>query len=144
MKLFLLAPAVAIALVGCGTSTFQPYEGRSDKIVEGEGGTKEIIGGYEFWDNGTPPRRYKVLGVSTVEDQDNPVGRQLIRMAMADQIKQAGGDAAVVVDGFAQGRRSAVMVGSTGQVAVGGSVGRRQVRFQIIKYLDQPSPTAGR
>lgn len=141
MKTLLLIGA--LALTACAQTNYQVYEGRAgaQPINEGVGGTKEVIDGFEIWDNGNPPRRYQVLGVATIEDFDNPFGQARMRSAIAQQIKQAGGDAAVVLDGWSQGQSvgTGVAYNSKGQatVATGQSFGRKQARYQIVKYLDK-------
>ena len=142
MKAIFLATVAAIALAGCASTNYQAYEGRTDQIIEGQGGTKEMIGSFEIWDNGNPPRRYKVLGVATVEDFDNVFGQQRLRTAIADQIKQTGGDAAIVQDGFSQGQTIGYAYNTRGQMAFGGGTGRKQVRYQIVKYMDRPATVA--
>lgn len=129
---------IALALLaGCAQTNYQVYEGR-DSITDGRGGTKEMIDGYEIWDNGDPPRRYQVIGVATVEDFDNVFGQQRLRTAIANQIRQAGGDAAIVLDGFSQGQSIGWAMNSRGKTAIGSSTGRKQVRYRIVKYLDKP------
>lgn len=140
-QLFLAGLALALVglLAACAQTNYQVYEGRSDKIVDGQGGTKQVIDGYEVWDNGTPPRRYKVLGVTTIEDFDNVFGNSRIRSAIADQIKAAGGDAAVMLDGWSQGQSigTGVAFGRGGTAfGTGQSFGRKNMRLEIIKYLD--------
>lgn len=127
-----------LVLAGCAQTNYQIYEGRVPQIVEGQGGTKQVIDGYEIWDNGNPPRRYQVLGVTTIEDFDNLFGNQRMRSAISSQIKQAGGDAAIVQDGFSQGQSMGVAFNNRGGVATGQSFGRKQIRYQIIKYLEAP------
>lgn len=143
MRMIILACSLVAA--GCAQTNYQVYEGRNANIVEGQGGTKEVIDGYEIWDNGNPPRRYQVLGVSTIEDFDNVFGNQRMRSAIAVEIKRAGGDAAVVLDGWSQGQSVGVgtAINSKGQMAVGTgqSFGRKQTRYQIVKYLDRPGAT---
>jgi hypothetical protein len=136
---FAISALFALAMAGCASTNYQAYEGRTDQIIEGQGGTKEIVNGIELWDNGNPPRRYKVIGVATVEDFDNVFGQQRIRTAMANQVRQAGGNAAVMLDGYSQGQSTSVMVGPNGRTYVGGTSGRKQVRIQIVKYLDNPN-----
>lgn len=133
----LIAISAALALAGCASTNFQVYEGRTDQIIEGQGGTKEVIGGYEIWGNGDPPRRYQVLGVAAVEDFDNVFGNQRLRSAIVDEIKKAGGDAAVVQDAYAQGQSMNMMFSSRGQMAMGPSMGKKQVRYRSVKYLDK-------
>lgn len=133
----LFIAVAALALAACAQTNYQKYEGRTDQIIEGQGGTKEVIDGYEIWDNGDPPRRYQVLGVVTVEDFDNVFGNQRMRSAIAEEIKKAGGDAAIVQDGYSQGQSMNMMMNSRGQMAVGPSFGRKNIRYRIVKYLDK-------
>lgn len=132
---------LAFALIGCvqTKSSYQAYEGRADLVIEGEGGTKKIVKGYEIWDNGTPPRRFKVLGVAAFNDLDNYIGRSRLESAMSKAIAQAGGDAAVILSATSQGRSVGQAYGyNNGQPmsATVVTVGRQYVRIQIIKYMD--------
>ena len=138
MKIYALIAASLIFLIGCAQTNYQQYEGRNGShIIEGGGGTKEIVDEYEIWDNGSPPRRYQILGVVSVEDFDNVFGRQRIRTALSEQIKAAGGDAAVVVDTLGGGSGMAMLVGSNGQITAGPTFGKKTARWQIVKYLDK-------
>jgi len=136
IKANLLFAALA-ALAGCAQTNYQAYEGRGDQIIEGQGGTKEVVDGYEIWDNGTPPRRYKVIGVTTIEDFDNVFGNRRIRSAIAEQISAADGDAAVVVSLQGGSGGMAMAFGSNGGFAAGPVYGKKLNRYQIIKYLDK-------
>ena len=138
MKIYTLLAVLLIFLIGCAQTNYQQYEGRNgSQIIEGIGGTKEIVNEYEIWDNGTPPRRYQILGVVSVEDFDNVFGRQRIRAALSEQIKAVGGDAAVVVDTSGGGSGMAMLVGSNGQMTAGPTFGKKMARWQIVKYLDK-------
>lgn len=145
MRKCVLILAAAAALAGCSTTNYQAYEGRTAQIIEGQGGTKEVIDGYEIWDNGDPPRRYQVLGVATVEDFDNVFGNQRLRSAIVDQIKAAKGDAAIVQDGWTQGQSiggGVAFSGAKTAYGTGTSTGRKQIRYRIVKYLDKPASAA--
>ena len=138
MKLATLFTIAFVGLTGCASTNYQQFEVRNgSQIVEGQGGTKEEINGYEIWDNGTPPRRYQVLGVTAIEDFDNLLGNRRIRNALVEQIKLAGGDAAVVVDTSGGGTGMGMAIGNKGQVAVGSTFGKKTARWQIIKYMDK-------
>ena len=145
MRVKFAALLAVVLLNACAQTDYQVYEGRSGpQIIEGIGGTKQIIDGYEVWDNGTPPRRYQVLGVTSIEDFDNVFGNQRIRSALASQIKAAGGDAAVVVDAMGGGSGMGMAFSSRGGFAAGPTFNKKQQRFQIIKYLGStPSAAPG-
>jgi hypothetical protein len=129
---------ILAVVAGCASTNFQQYEGRNgSQIVEGEGGTKEIIDGIEYWGSGTPPRRYQILGMVTIEDFDNVLGNRRIRQAIADEVKAAGGDAAVAVDFSGGGQSMGVGFTNRGTVATGAAFGKKSNRYWIVKYLDK-------
>jgi hypothetical protein len=137
MRISAVFTFIVALLAGCAQTNYQQFEGRNGpQIIEGQGGTKEVINGYDIWDNGTPPRRYQVLGVVSIEDFDNVFGRGRIRDALTQQIKAVGGNAAVVVDISGGGSGMVMAIGTNGQMAAGPAVGKKTARWQIVKYLD--------
>lgn len=141
MKPTLAVTAAVLLLTACASTNFQQYEGRhGPKIVEGQGGTKEAIEGYELWGSGTPPRRYQVLGMTVIEDFDNVFGNQRIRSALVAQIKAAGGDAAIAIDASGGGQVLGTGLSSTGNVTSVVGFSKKSNRYEIVKYLDKPVP----
>ncbi len=132
----LLTLGLAAVLAGCAQTQYQQFEGRGAQIVEGQGGTKEVIDGYEVWDNGNPPRRYRILGVVQIEDSEGYLARQRVRSALVEKIKAVGGSAAVVVDGYSGGQPLGIGVNSRGQMSTFVGIGKTIARWQIVKYLD--------
>jgi len=63
---FIICIMLACILVGCATVVFQPYEGKSN-LYEGDGGTKVVVDGIDFWANGSPPRKYSIIGMVVSE-----------------------------------------------------------------------------
>src|SRR6516164_11638312 len=88
---------IGIGLAGCATSDFQPYEGRNN-VNEGVGGTKVVVEGVEFWANGSPPRKYAILGVVKSEVGAGWGDEAIIRSEVASRVKQVDGDAAIQID----------------------------------------------
>jgi hypothetical protein len=82
-------------------SDFVSYEGK-DAVQEGTGGEKKIVDGVDFWSNGAPPRKFKVIGYIT----DSRFKSGLIGMmrmsglesSIAKEAKKAGGDAVVLTN----------------------------------------------
>lgn len=56
-------------LAGCATTEYKAYEGKGN-VIDGKGGTKVVVDGMEIWDNGEPPRKFKILGI----DDQRPGG----------------------------------------------------------------------
>jgi hypothetical protein len=59
---FVFIVGLALALVGSAAAQeFLPYEGKN-AIPEGEGGTKKVVDGIDFWADGALPKPFKLLG----------------------------------------------------------------------------------
>ena len=132
-----------LAIAGCATTVYKPFEARTNSF-EGRGGTKAIIDGMEVWDNGDPPRRYKILGIVEDERPNGPIAMASLRNDIVQKAREAGGDAVIQIgsesqlagmystgSAFASGySNSATAYGSS--VAV--PIGRRLSKFAVIKF----------
>lgn len=115
---------------GCATADFQPYEGKNN-LYEGNGGTKVVSDGVEFWANGTPPRKYSILGIVASEIGAGYMSESLIRSSVAEEVKKRGGNAAIQVD---DNSRFAGIIKTSPNIYL--AAGRRQMRFAVIKYVE--------
>jgi len=127
-SLRLIAPVVLVA--GCTsfpTVAYQPYEGNAN-FFGSAGGTKLVVGGVDFWINGTPPNPFSVLGVATSEigssDSDD-IGRTVV----TGKVAPVGGSAAIQLTGNSS---FSGVLRTTPAVPV--PAGRRQMKFAIVKY----------
>jgi hypothetical protein len=134
-----------LAVAGCATTEFKPFEAKVNSY-EGKGGTKTIVGGMELWDNGDPPRTYKILGI--IEDRR---GSGLIPMAslqsdIVQKAREVGGDAVIqlgsesrITGVYTTGSASAYQYGRSA-TAYGSStsvpLGKTFSKFVVIKYLE--------
>jgi hypothetical protein len=129
MKAFLvLALAVGI-LVGCANVNYQAFEG-ADAVRQGTGGTRVVERGVDFWTYGSPPRKYKILGVLSGE-MSGTGAEGFIRGAIADEARKRGGDAVMPID-TSVNEKGALYLG-TGAV---GTTQVKQMRYTLLKYLD--------
>ena len=96
MRLIICA-ILACTLAGCATVDFQPYEGKHN-LYEGEGGTKVVVNGVDFWANGSPPRKYSIIGMVVSEVGSGIGDEAIIRSSVANEVKKQGGNAAVQVN----------------------------------------------
>ncbi|HEX4050587.1 MAG TPA: hypothetical protein VHY19_06910 [Steroidobacteraceae bacterium] len=100
---FALAVGAAALLVCSITlaSDFVSYEG-NNTIQVGTGGEKHVVDGIDFWANGAPPRKFKLLGF--INDSRHKSGLLgMVRMAglephIAKEAREAGGDAVILTD----------------------------------------------
>lgn len=144
--LLTLAAVAAIALLaGCANTEYKPFEAKNN-MFEGKGGTKVVVDGMEFWDNGDPPRKFKVLGIIDDERPGGLIPMSQLRGDMVKKARESGGDAVVQLSSQSQiagyytsGSASAYAPRSSA-TAYGSSttmpVRRNAAKFAVIKYLD--------
>jgi hypothetical protein len=64
LQIIIALSTVCIFAAGCSTTTFTEFRGQG--VLEGKGGTVRKVGGIDFWENGEPDRKYRILGLSTI------------------------------------------------------------------------------
>src|SRR5712692_3234901 len=145
-KMFIFPAVFLLLLVACCAHTdYKPFEAK-DNVFEGKGGTKEIVDEMEFWENGEPPRKFKILGI--IEDQ-RPGGlipMSSLRSDIVEKAREVDGDAVIQIGSqshitgfYNSGSASAYSYGRS-TTAYGSSttipVRRNFAKFIVIKYLD--------
>lgn len=144
MKNLLLLLAVSLTF-GCASTNFTEYRGPD--LVQGTGGTVRTVEGIEFWENGNPNRKVKILGVIDDKRADGLFSKSSRDSALAKTAKSKGGDAVILMDsssraeGFTQ--RGSVDMGSRSRSR--GTVGFTQqgnvvysvsTKVMVVKYAD--------
>jgi hypothetical protein len=120
---------LAFTLVGCATVDFQPYEGKNN-LYEGEGGTKVVVDGIDFWANGSPPRKYSIIGMVVSEIGSGVGDEAIIRSSVAGEIRKQGGDAAVQVNNNSS--FAGIVRTAPGFYM---AAGVRRMQFAVVKYV---------
>lgn len=139
--ILLIGLAVASSSNATAKSRFVAYEGK-DSISEGRGGTKVVSHGIDFWTTGEPPRRFQVLGLLTDNRSrgwfnGDAVGSGLV----AAKIKEAGGDAAILlgqssqITGYVHGGQATMNGGTAYGYGWSRPVSEETTRMVVIKYL---------
>jgi len=118
----------AFLLAACATVDYQPYEGRNN-LYAGDGGTKLIVDGIEFWANGAPPRKYAILGVVTSEVGSGYGDESIIRSTVVRTVKERGGDAAIQITNNSS--FAGVIQTAPGLYM---AAGVRRMQFAVVKY----------
>ena len=90
-------------LGGCAsvTTEYKTFEGVRAGIVEGKGGAKVVVDGMEIWDDGEPPRKFKILGFIDETRKADWMSIWLPSSHPGDIVKKArvaGGDAVIKVN----------------------------------------------
>ncbi|MDO8767865.1 MAG: hypothetical protein Q7K57_04030 [Burkholderiaceae bacterium] len=133
------------ALLACAATTeFKAFEAE-DSVFQGKGGTKVVVNGMEIWDDGDPPRKFKVLGY--IEDQRRGGFPMLqFRGDMVKKAREAGGDAIVQLTSRSQitgyYTTDTFMTDPSGNPVTGFDssmtmpVRRNVAKFAVIKFLE--------
>jgi hypothetical protein len=117
---------VAILSTSCRSTTgFTEYRGQG--VVEGKGGTVRVVEGIDFWENGEPDRRYRILGVIDDSRGEGFVSRSGKDKAIAKVARERGGDA-VILSGSSR-EFTGVDLGS------GAAHYRRITKLVVVKYV---------
>lgn len=130
-KNFIIAISMILLFAGCASTEYRAYEGK-DNIVQGVGGTKDVTDGVEFWMTGTPPHKYKVIGIASGAIGSGYGADGIIQSSIAGKVKELGGSAAVLITGNTSGPTVGMVYGNA--MMMGGGV--RELQFAIVKYLD--------
>ena len=141
----LLLSFMLASLFACATTEYKLYEGK-ENVYEGKGGTKVVVDGMELWDNGAPPRKFKVLGIIDDERPGGIIPMSQLRRDMVKKAREVGGDALVELTSQSQiagfyttGTGSAYSYGSSTSAygtATTMPVRRNTAKFAVIKYID--------
>ena len=95
LLVFLLCLFPAI-LTSCTTTKFTKYQGSN--VIEGKGGTVRTVDGIDFWANGTPNRKYIILGVIDDKRGSGLISRSSHDRNIVTKAKEYGGDAVILVE----------------------------------------------
>jgi hypothetical protein len=129
MRYFVLVLVTSL-LLACATVDFQPYEAKTN-VFEGTGGTKVVVDGIDFWANGAPPRKYKLLGVVSSEIGAGVSAESLIRTAVSAEVKKQGGNAAIEVS---NNQAFAGVIRTAPGIYM--AANRKHMQFAVVQYLE--------
>jgi hypothetical protein len=145
---------VSFGISACST-TYYNYSGAKPLI--GTGGASENVSGIDFWVEGTPPKKFQIIGVISDNRPSGPIAMAARNGQIAALVKKKGGDAILLsfdvneLQGFYSSGNSftssqATAFGSPGFAQAYGTsstmgsgftqgVYRRNSKFYVIKYL---------
>lgn len=110
---------------GCSSTNFTEYRGPS--LAQGTGGTVRTVDGIDFWENGNPNRKFKVLGVIDDERGDRWFAGSSRDKALASMAKSRSGSAIILMGSKSQ------LVGINQHGNVLHSV---KTKVMVVKYED--------
>jgi ATP-dependent Clp protease adapter protein ClpS len=123
-----------VFLCGCSSTRFTEYHG--SEAFQGTGDSVRVVDGIDFWENGDPDRKYKILGVIDESPRHRFPSGRLTRIfsdsgdresAIAKAAHKQGGDAVIFV---------AKDQAASGVDQHGNEHPRRYAELVVIKYVD--------
>jgi hypothetical protein len=122
---FLSTLLITVLFCGCSSTNFTEYRGPA--VVQGKGGTVRVVDGIDFWENGDPDRKFKILGVI---DDRRDVGiftRSGRDSAVAKVARERGGDAVI----FISSDRELTQIDPYGNANY-----KVNAKLMVVKYLE--------
>lgn len=145
---FICLSAAVVLSSQTEAQTFSAYYGK-DSVHEGNGGEMHVVEGIEFWSNGEPPKKVKLIGFVT-DDRHKSGLFGMMRMSGLEKdvalvAKKAGGEAVILVSseaettgyvGNAYARGSAYGSSASAQgFSTSHAVQTNHSRFAVIQYV---------
>jgi hypothetical protein len=81
---------------GCASTHYSTFEG--GRIIEGTGGTKKTVEGIDIWKLGTPPRKFRIIGIIDDKRRQSLIGMASYESTIVKKAKEAGGDGVIFLD----------------------------------------------
>lgn len=139
LAVVIISLCTSLLLTACANTQYKEFIG--GKVLVGNGGTREVVNGIDIWENGTPPSRYKVIGIIEDERLNGPIHKASRLSDLADEAKTHGGDGLIILS---QGAGAVVNGSSTTYIngdtmdtyssSVASSTNKLKTKATVIKY----------
>jgi hypothetical protein len=138
------ALAIVLSLAGCAgaTTEYKAFQGVREGIVDGKGVAKIVVDGMDIWEDGEPPRKFKVLGFIDDTRGTNWIHTTLHRGDIVKKAREAGGDAVIKLNAQSQlegfysaGGASANVYGVYVRTSHYGSPENNVSKYAVVKYV---------
>ncbi len=146
IKITLSALMFAFLISGCSlvNTEYKSFEGSQSGIIQGKGGSKVVIDSMDIWDDGEPPRKFKVVGF--IDDiRDTGLLQITSRSNIVKKAKESGGDALIKLHTQSQleslysaGGASAYAYGVHVRTSSYESSDKLTTKYAVINYLVAP------
>jgi len=138
IKLLILTITLFL-LTSCASVNFTQY--RSSEILQGKGGSIRVIDGVDFWENGEPDQKYKIIGVIDYKGNDAPISNLSMNTKIAKKAKENGGNGVILVSEEKEIRGSTTQFkptafGGTGINATSVNKIKKLRKFYVIQYVN--------
>lgn len=144
MKRWRLALALLFSLCASCSTNYYTYSGSG--IYQGRGGASKNVDGVDIWLDGSPPRKFKIIGYITDSRPGGPLPMAMRDSDLAAAARKNGGDGILLkaeqadfLGTYSTANATAVTNGNL-TTAFGSGVSvpivRREGQYYVIKYVD--------
>jgi len=139
IRKLLILTITLFLLTSCASVNFTPY--RSSEILQGKGGSIRAIEGIDFWENGEPDQKYKIIGVIDYKANDAPIQNLSMNTKIAKKAKEKGGNGVIFVSEEKETRGSTTQFnpntfGRPVINATSANIIKKQRKFYVIQYVN--------
>ena len=124
-KIFYTLFIATVLLCGCSSTNFTEYRGPA--VIQGKGGTVRVVHGIDFWENGDPNRKFKILGVID-DSRDEGI------------FANSGKDSAIVKVAHEKGADAVILMNTDRQLFAvdqyGHMYSKRNTKVMVVKYME--------
>ncbi len=141
-KLAILLTVLLLAgCAACATTDYKAFEGKLDGVIDGKGGAKVVVDNMDIWDDGEPPRKFKIIGFIDDNRSNNRIMMMFQRGALVSKARKVGGDAIIKLNTQTQLSEFYAAGGATVKVydsairSTYATPDRHISKYAVIKYL---------
>jgi hypothetical protein len=127
---------ILLFLSGCATTVnYTPY--RTSEILQGKGGSIRTVDGIDFWENGEPDLKYKIIGIIDYKSTDAPIYNMSLDSKIVAKCKQHNGDGVILIKADKEliTTNYTQFQGPTNFVA-SENLNKKIHKYQVVKYLN--------
>jgi len=126
-------------LFGCISINYTNY--RSTETLEGKGGSVFNKYGIDFWENGEPDQKYKIIGIIDYKANDLPIQNARSNKKIAKKVIEVSGDAVILFNEEKENRGSINSGNARGDSknfrysGTSTNIIRKYRKYYVIRYL---------
>ena len=131
---------ILLLIVGCTTNakvTFTSYS--NNEVFEGEGGSMSVVDGVDFWNNGHPNRKYKIIGIIDYDGTGIAISNSKKDGKIVTTCKEFNCDGVILITEQKETKtttRSLIVAEKDTMIETQQVSHRNILKYEVIKYLD--------
>ena len=125
----------------CISINYSNYRG--SEVLSGSGGSVFNKKGVDFWENGEPDQKYKIIGIIDYKANDAPIQNAKTNKKIAKKVLEVSGDAVILFNEEKENRgtfnKGKINKGRNNSLNYNGNsinIIKKYRKYYVIKYVD--------